>query len=72
MMQLFCFLLLAGNLFLTAAVLRQVKSSPPQSNPQPPPRPTPPAQLPPDPVDQGFENIMRFTVGEHRRGGTSL
>ena len=71
-MQLLCFLLLAGNLFLTAAVLRQVKASPPQFPPQPPPCSAPPASLPPDPLDQGFENIMRFTVGEHPRGGASL
>lgn len=65
-MQLLFFLLLAGDLLLTAAVFRQVTASPaprpPSSDPQPH------QEVSPDPIDEGFENIMRFTVGTHRKG----
>lgn len=68
-LQLFFFLLLAGDLVLTAAVLWQTRHCP--YRPLPPPAPTP-VQKPerPDPMDEGFENIMRFAVGT--REGESL
>ena len=65
-MQLLFLLLLAGNLLLTAAVLRQVT----HPAPQPPPISQVPEEKRPDPVDEGFENIMRFTVDSHRKGGS--
>lgn len=64
-MQLLFALLLAGNLLLTSLVLRQVSRPAP---PQPLPAPSAPEEKSPDPVDEGFENIMRFTV-HTRRGG---
>ena len=68
-MQLFFFLLLSANLLLSAAILRQVSRSSPPDAFLPPPAPAESEPQPLDPVDQGFENIMRFTVATHRRGG---
>ena len=66
MLQTLCFLLLTVDVLLTGAVL--LLSLRPRSQPSPA-LPQPEAAQPPDPIDEGFENIMRFSVRTAPKGG---
>ena len=66
MLQTLCFLLLAVDVLLSITTLLLLLRARPQSAPLPPP--SEPAQTP-DPIDEGFENIMRFSVRTAPKGG---
>ena len=66
MLQILCFLLLSADILLTGTVLLLLLRFRSQSSP---PLPQPEPTQPPDPIDEGFENIMRFSVRTAPKGG---
>ena len=66
MLYALCFLLLASDILLTGTALLLLLRS--RSQLSSPPVQAEPSQAP-DPIDEGFENIMRFSVRTAPKGG---